>query len=57
VLPNVLAILRAIFRLIYKYYKIIRNKIQISTIKKEEEKKVNDEDKKSREHREEEKVE
>jgi predicted membrane protein len=57
VLPNVLAILRAVIRLIYKYYKIIRSKIQISTIKKEEEKKVNDEDKKSREHREEEKVE
>lgn len=56
-LPNVLAILRAVIRLIYKYYKIIRSKIQISTIKKEEEKKVNDEDKKSREHREEEKVE
>lgn len=56
-LPNVLAILKAVFRLIYKYYKIIRSKIQISTIKKEEEKEVNDEDKKSREHREEEKVE
>ena len=55
-LPNVLAILKAVFRLIYKYYKIIRSKIQISTIKKEEEKEVN-EDKKSREDREEEKVE